>query len=164
MKRASTARPTRSMVSKEGVPCVSASWRGVSLGFGAAPSACLAAGSGPLLRRHRLNQREFHVRSMRSNETVRSASVLDPRQRRGLALAFGFSRITSSAFLSVRRPEKHRVAHLALRRPFGELHLADELRLHPGGVAASGTFSATGFVVVISGTSASRRAISASRD
>ena len=52
----------------------------------------------------------------------------------GRSICFGSSRMTSVAFLSVLKPEKHGVAHLTGRSPLGELDLGDELRLHPGRV------------------------------
>jgi hypothetical protein len=57
------------------------------------------------------------------------------------------------------------VAHLAGLGPFGELDFGDELGLDPGGSAEIGTFSATGFLSVISGTSSActARSVSASK-
>ena len=55
------------------------------------------------------------------------------------------------------------MAHLAFGGPFGELHLADELGLDPGGVRFVGNLSAIGFDLVMSGTRSACRDLSDSR-
>ena len=60
-----------------------------------------------------------------------NAWPLDPYWCTGDAIQRAFSRTTSSARLSARMSEKHRLAQLLIPGPFGKSYLADHLRFHP---------------------------------